>query len=58
MPQRLRPSRLICRNCDGFGRAVTTTGHRHHDGTRTTAPVNCPSCHGRGTVVRAFPQAF
>ncbi|WP_157845532.1 hypothetical protein [Kitasatospora phosalacinea] len=52
MPQHARPARLICHNCDGFGRAVTT-GHRH-DGTRTTTPVNCPTCHGRGTVARAF----
>lgn len=57
MTQRPRPTRLICRNCDGFGRAATTTGHRHRDGSRATAPVNCPICGGRGTVARVLASA-
>ncbi|WP_165906252.1 hypothetical protein [Streptomyces sp. Z26] len=39
----------FCPNCDGFPRVHIDTGTRHTDGTRTTVPVDCRTCHGTGT---------
>ncbi|MEU1084358.1 hypothetical protein ABZ368_29735 [Streptomyces sp. NPDC005908] len=47
MPQHAQNTRL-CRDCDGFAAAAITTGTRHHDGTRATLRVTCPTCHGTG----------
>ncbi|MFD8979120.1 hypothetical protein [Streptomyces sp. NPDC059564] len=43
---------LICRDCDGFATATITTGTHSMDGTRTTIPVNCPTCQGLGHTAR------
>ncbi|MFF9285361.1 hypothetical protein [Streptomyces griseosporeus] len=47
MPQHT-PRPRLCRDCDGFATAAITTGTRHHDGSRVTVPVTCPSCKGTG----------
>lgn len=57
MPASTLPRR-VCRDCDGFPVVAITTGTRHHDGTRVTVPVTCPTCKGTGhttpaSVIRA-----
>ncbi|MEU1176733.1 hypothetical protein ABZ464_03615 [Streptomyces sp. NPDC005820] len=49
MPQHARNT-PVCRDCDGFATAAIATGTRHHDGTRVTLPVNCPTCKGTGST--------
>ncbi|MEU7381584.1 hypothetical protein AB0A91_16585 [Streptomyces sp. NPDC042207] len=52
MPQRARNTR-VCRDCDGFASVAITTGTRHHDGTRATLHVTCPTCKGTGHTIPA-----
>ncbi|NJQ14380.1 hypothetical protein [Streptomyces bohaiensis] len=40
----------VCHDCDGHATAHITTGTRAPDGTRTTLPVHCGTCHGTGTT--------
>ncbi|MFF4399380.1 hypothetical protein [Streptomyces sp. NPDC001480] len=40
----------ICPNCDGFATAAISLGDRDDHGHLTTLPVDCPACHGTGTV--------
>ncbi|MFJ9666322.1 hypothetical protein ACIRPP_17160 [Streptomyces sp. NPDC101219] len=43
----------VCRDCDGFATAAITTGTRHHDGSRATLRVTCPTCNGTGRTALA-----
>jgi DnaJ-class molecular chaperone len=52
MPQHARTKR-VCRDCDGFPVVAITTGTRHHDGTRATLRVTCPTCQGTGHATPA-----
>jgi DnaJ-class molecular chaperone len=52
MPQHA-PSPRVCRDCDGFPIVAITTGTRHHDGTRATLRVTCPTCQGSGHATPA-----
>jgi DnaJ-class molecular chaperone len=56
MPQHT-PRPRLCRACDGFATAAITTGTRHHDGSRVTVPVICPSCKGTGHQLAAATVA-
>jgi len=50
MPQHSHASGRVCGHCDGFPTVHIATGSRRLDGTRTTIAVDCPACHGTGTV--------
>ncbi|MGW3725595.1 hypothetical protein [Streptomyces sp. NPDC000851] len=40
----------ICPNCDGFATAAVSSGPRDTHGHLHTLIVDCPACHGTGTV--------
>jgi hypothetical protein len=40
----------ICPNCDGFATAAVGSGPRDASGQLPTIAVDCPACHGTGTV--------
>ncbi|MBQ1099722.1 hypothetical protein KBY55_27580 [Streptomyces sp. b94] len=40
----------ICPNCDGFATAAVSSGDRDASGQLPTLAVDCPACHGAGTV--------
>ncbi|MEU0964282.1 hypothetical protein ABZ357_02165 [Streptomyces sp. NPDC005917] len=40
----------ICPNCDGFATAAVASGSRDSRGRLPTVLVDCPACHGTGTV--------
>ncbi|MFE1295769.1 hypothetical protein [Streptomyces sp. NPDC058731] len=44
------PTARICHHCDGFATVAIDTGTRTADGTRLTLRVDCPTCHGTGTL--------
>ncbi|MFF9215461.1 hypothetical protein [Streptomyces viridosporus] len=44
------PTPRICPACDGFATAAVTLGGRDPRGHLRTLPVDCPACHGTGTV--------
>ncbi|MER6525441.1 hypothetical protein [Streptomyces sp. NPDC001508] len=56
MPQHARNPR-VCLDCNGFASAMVTTGTRHHDGTRATLRVTCPTCKGTGHTTSAIVLA-
>ncbi|MFF4356203.1 hypothetical protein [Streptomyces sp. NPDC001604] len=40
----------ICPDCDGFGAAAVSSGARDASGQLPTIAVDCPDCHGTGTL--------
>ncbi|MDQ0600568.1 DnaJ-class molecular chaperone [Streptomyces canus] len=41
----------VCPNCHGFASAAVTSGlGRDHHGHLPTITVDCPACHGHGTI--------
>ncbi|MFI1095045.1 hypothetical protein [Streptomyces sp. NPDC020917] len=50
MPQHSHAPARVCGHCDGFPTVHIATGNRRSDGTRPTIPVDCPVCHGTGTI--------
>jgi hypothetical protein len=40
----------ICPDCDGFASAAVASGPRDAFGQLPTIAVDCPACHGTGTV--------
>ncbi|KQV15324.1 MULTISPECIES: hypothetical protein [unclassified Kitasatospora] len=50
MPQHNHAPARHCSDCSGFASVAIATGLRLTDGSRDTVPVNCPTCHGTGTV--------
>ncbi|MGW2379116.1 hypothetical protein [Streptomyces sp. NPDC001658] len=47
----------ICPNCDGFATAAVSSGARDASGRLPTLTVDCPTCHGTGTVASSPPYA-
>ncbi|WP_399883678.1 hypothetical protein ACGH7X_09665 [Streptomyces sp. BBFR51] len=43
----------ICPNCDGFATAAVSSGDRDASGQLPTLAVDCPACHGAGTLPAA-----
>jgi DnaJ-class molecular chaperone len=50
MAQHTPPAPRICPACDGFATAAVTLGGRDSRGHLRTLTVDCPACHGTGTV--------
>ncbi|WP_328438530.1 hypothetical protein OHA71_17840 [Streptomyces sp. NBC_00444] len=48
-PATATPAR-ICPNCHGFASAAVSSGGRDTRGHLHTITVDCPACHGHGTV--------
>ncbi|MGW0084446.1 hypothetical protein [Streptomyces sp. NPDC003393] len=40
----------ICPNCDGFATAAVSSGGRDGRGHLHTIALDCPACHGTGTM--------
>ncbi|MET8082311.1 hypothetical protein [Streptomyces sp. NPDC005303] len=41
----------ICSNCHGFATAAVSSGlGRDHRGNLRTITIDCPACHGHGTI--------
>ncbi|MFE6428771.1 MULTISPECIES: hypothetical protein [Streptomyces] len=50
MAQHTLPAPKICPACDGFATVAVTLGGRDPRGHLRTITVDCPACHGVGTV--------
>ncbi|WP_406725480.1 hypothetical protein WJ438_13620 [Streptomyces sp. GD-15H] len=50
MTQHTPPAPRICPACDGFASAAVTLGGRDPRGHLRIITVDCPACHGVGTV--------
>jgi DnaJ-class molecular chaperone len=46
----------ICSNCHGFATAAVSSGGRDTSGHLHTITVDCPACHGHGTVLAPARQ--
>ncbi|PWJ07356.1 hypothetical protein DKG34_12365 [Streptomyces sp. NWU49] len=44
------PTPRICPHCDGFAAVAVTRGGRDPHGHLRILTVDCPACHGTGTV--------
>ncbi|PBC61296.1 hypothetical protein BKI49_25220 [Streptomyces sp. Tue6028] len=55
MTDRARAVPPICPDCHGFASAAVSSGGRDRHGHLRTLTVNCPACHGTGTVSRSVP---
>ncbi|GHB06521.1 MULTISPECIES: hypothetical protein [Streptomyces] len=46
----------ICPNCDGFAAVAVSSGDRDASGQLPTLAVDCPACHGAGTLPASVAQ--